>query len=55
MKYDDAVKLHAGDEITLKENGVTMTVAWIENYKGRKTVIVHPVEDGSEYDHLKIK
>ena len=55
MKYADAVKLHAGDEITLKENGVTMTVAWIENHKGRKTVIVHTVEDGWEYDHREIK
>ena len=55
MKYADAAKLHAGDEITLKENGVTMTVSWIENYKGQKTVIVHTFEDGMEYDHREIK
>lgn len=55
MRYADAVKLHTGDEITLKENGVTMTVAWTEHYRGRKLVIVHTVEDGYAYDHREIK
>lgn len=55
MRYKDAAKLHTGDEVTRKEDGVTMTVAWTENYKGRKIVMVHCFEDSYDYNHRELK
>ena len=54
MKYTDALKLHNGDEVTVKENGATMIVLWTEHYLGQKLVIVH-LEDGFSYDHREIR
>ena len=55
MKYADAVKLHAGDEVTRKEDGVVMTVLWTENYKDQKIVVVHTIEDSEDYNHRELK
>ena len=55
MKYNDAVKLHAGDEVTLKENGVTLTVLWTEkSLWGGKEVAIH-CEDGWTYSHREVR
>lgn len=54
MRYTEAVKLRAGDEVVCKETGRVLKVIYKENRKGRKECILF-CDDGYEYRHDEVK
>lgn len=59
MTYANAKKLHNGDEITVKETGVVLTVLQVccprpMNMVQRKEVFVE-CDDGNTYHHTAIR
>ena len=54
MRYYDALKLRAGDEVTVKETGQILTVIYKTDRKGRKECMLF-LEDGNEYRHDEVR
>jgi hypothetical protein len=54
MRYVDAIKLHAGDEVTVKRSNVTQEVVEIEIVEYIKGVSVR-LTDGNWYGYKEIK
>jgi hypothetical protein len=54
MVYRNALKLHKGDEVTIKKTGYVMMVVTTETQLGRKNVNIM-CEDGNWYHHTEVK
>ena len=54
MVYTKALKLHKGDEVTIKKTGSVMMVVTTETQLGRKNVNIM-CEDGNWYHHTEVK
>ena len=54
MRYEQAQKLHCGDEVKIKATGEILVVLFTEIYKGRKVVNI-TCEDGYSYLHTEVK
>lgn len=54
MTYRDALKLHNGDEVTIKKTGCVMLVVSTETQLGRKNVNIM-CENGNWYTHTEVK
>ena len=54
MKWNDAIKLHNEDEVTVKETGAVMNVITTEVNRTAKSMRVM-LTDGNWYDHRDIR
>ena len=54
MVYRNALKLHKGDEVTIKKTGCIMMVVTTETQLGQKNVNIM-CEDGNWYHHTEVK
>lgn len=54
MTYNEAIKLHNGDEVTLKGSEIHLTVVDVENDREHKDCFIR-CNDGDIYYHTAIK